>query len=94
MNSDRTSRTSLAIRTLLFILVVFLLTDLGKPFFRTAVVAAQTTVQYKVIVLPFGFSDEAQARAAAQKNEAALNDLGRQGWQVVTSMGEFLILKK
>jgi hypothetical protein len=76
------------------IIIVLLLVDVAKPFFHAPVAAAPAAVQYKVATLRFNISGAAATAKGAAENEATLNELGRQGWEAVASIGEFVILKK
>ena len=75
------------IRICLVIIVVLLLVDIAKPSLQMHVAAASPPVQYKVVDLP----------ARTRKAELILNELGKEGWQLV-SMADygygFAILKK
>lgn len=83
-----------SVQTFMLIIVGLLVIDVARPFFQSPVAAAPTAVQYKVATLDYGFSGQAGRVKGAAANEATLNELGRQGWEVVASIGEFVILKK
>jgi hypothetical protein len=89
-----------SIRTLLVIVVILLLVDLGRLFIQTPVAAAPVAVQYTIMDLPLTHQFVSGARidvsqVKEMENEfARLNDLGRQGWGVVASFGSAVILKK
>ena len=76
MNSDR------FVRTMLVLIMVLLFVDVVRPYLKTHVAAAPTAVQYKIVRAVN--CDEGGA-AAVEKDEAMLNNLARQGWEVVTS---------
>jgi hypothetical protein len=85
MNSDQFSRPMLAIRMLLVIVALLFLIDMGSFFQSSRVAAASSSIQYKIVVLPSAIRSgyprtDQEALADMAKDEAALNELGRQGW--------------
>jgi Domain of unknown function (DUF4177) len=95
MNSDQFTRSMQAIQILLVVVAVLLLMDMASFFQPPRVAAAPVAIQYKMVTLPFGvMGGQAEVTKVMAHDEAALNELGHQGWEVVTVLGEFVILKK